>query len=305
MLVVGAPLAVYGLISMGALIACIIISWRLIPPIHNILSLWLRHQDFIIAKEKLDEFKKIKQIEKVNHSSHYDGTVVLNDVGYSILNNGQFIIKNLNLVCSPGKAVYVTGLNELESTLLVRLLLGTYIPQQGDVVIDGIHVHQYDSEELVKHIAYLSFEECIINGTIRENIARFNSSCDKSISNLCHLLHLDEEIEILDQGYNTKIGGKNEELLTINMRQRINIARALLNKPKIIIYYYAEKSFDIKSYHAVYTILAKLKPNTTMIIFSNDNNIISLADLKLDLSEGKISVNPRFQNKNFLIESVR
>lgn len=287
--VAGAPMVLAGNLTLGALIACVMLSGRIMQPLQRALGFWTRLQDIELAHQKLsDHFSDsllgdtlpAKQEEK-------EGRVELKDVSF-FYEGQEKLLDNITLALKPGDIISISGEHGAGKQTLLKLIAGMHPPIEGSVRINGIEPHLYPSEELVAHVGYLPPDGVIFRGTIAENLSRFGRVPEERIHEMTKLLGLDQEIALLPAGYDTKLDGGHSDAITPGLRQRIAIARVLVSKPRVLLFYNADRALDKEGYNYVYRLLGRLKGLVTMVLVTNDQNILQLADTHYHLEQGKL-----------------
>lgn len=287
---VGAPMAMQNQLTLGTLIACILLSGRIMSPIQRALGIWTRYQDFEIAKTAISETFALPIIE---HSSteelgEKEGRLQLNHVTFSHNLNEPTLFNQIDLNLKRGDSISISGDRSCGKTTLLKLMMGIYQPIEGNILVNGVNALHYPSEELVKHIGYMAMEGTIFSGTIRENLNAFGAIPDEQVSEIIKLLELDHEINILPDGFDTKLEGGVADVIPPGLKQRITLARTLAPKPRILLFDNADRSLDRDGYNHVYHLLGRLKGKATMVIVSDDRNIKRLADKEYILADGNL-----------------
>jgi ATP-binding cassette, subfamily C, bacterial LapB len=288
--VLGAPLALTGELTLGALIACVMLSGRIMQPVQRALGFWTRLQDIEIAHQKIANHFS----DESDHQSfsspigEKEGRVELKEVSFSGAGQELFL-DQITLSLKPGEAISISGEHDAGKQALMNLIAGMHKPPHGSVSINGIPPHCLTSEELVTHVGYLPPVGVIFHGTIYENLSRFGKIEEARVHEMAQLLGLDLEIASLPAGYDTKLEGGNADVISPGLRQRIAIARVLGAKPRVLLFYNADRALDKEGYNNVYRLLGRLKGRITLVLVSNDQNILRLADTHYHLEQGRLN----------------
>ena len=126
------------------------------------------------------------------------------------------------------------------------------------------------------------------SGSIRDNITCFGRNELEAAQEVTALLGVDQDVAALAGGFETHIISPALSQIPPGLAQRIAIARALAPKPRVILFDGAETGLDRRAYSALYSLLARIKGQATMILVTNDDNITNLADRHLHLSHGQL-----------------
>ncbi|MDH5407044.1 MAG: ABC transporter transmembrane domain-containing protein [Gammaproteobacteria bacterium] len=296
----GAPLAMQGQLTLGALIACVLLSGRIMQPVQRTLGVWTRYQDFKLALDKIVEVFELPSHARSSPAelNKSVGLLEIHNLSFSYGPNESQLFDNLNLKLYPGQSISITDDFSSGKTTLLQLMAGFYQPTNGKVLINGVESTRYPARMLIQHIGYLAMEGTIFRGTIWENLNAFGGLPDDRVYELVRLLGLDKEISKLPAGYETKLEGSTADPIPPGVKQRITIARVLASKPRIILFDNADRALDKEGYNQVYRLLARLKGKVTMIIVTNDRNIMGLAQTEYVLSNKALQ-------KNETVESIK
>ncbi len=287
--VIGAPLMIGGSLSLGGLVACVMLSGRIMQPVQRALGFWTGLQDIALAHEKIAaHFTGNVANNSAVETMEREGRVKLDNVSFGYA-SGEKILDRVSLNIRPNEVVSIIGEHGVGRQTLLKLIAGIHPPSDGTIEVDGVSPHLYSSEELVEHIGYLPSTGVIFHGTIYENLSRFGRVREERVKEICSLLGLDEEISMLPAGYETKLEGTNADTIPPGLRQRIAIARVLAAKPRLLLFYNADRALDKEGYNHVYQLLARLKGRVTMVLVTNDQNLQRLADSYYRLENGKLS----------------
>ena len=286
--VIGAPFMIGGTLSLGGLVACVMLSGRIMQPVQKALGFWTSLQEIGLAHRKLSgHFTGNLLSGHTAEDAQREGRVTLENVsfGYS---QDEKILRDVSLAIRPGEVVAIVGEHGAGKQTLLKLIAGIHPPDTGSIEVDGSSPHLYTSEALSEHIGYLPGAGVIFHGTIGENLSRFGKVPEARVKEICQLLGLDEEISMLPAGYDTKLEGTNADTIPPGLRQRIAIARVFATKPRLLLFYNADRALDKEGYNHVYRLLARLKGRITMMLVTNDQNLLRLADSFYRLENGTL-----------------
>ena len=199
------------------------------------------------------------------------------------------IIKNVNLEINPRQIVGITGKSGCGKSSLAKLLVGLYRPQAGIIAFDGTDLRLLDLSHIRSQVSLVDDNSYFFPGSIRENIARPmpNSSMDR-ITWAAKKVFAHDEIESFPDGYETQLE-ENASNISTGMRQKLQIARALIRNPRILILDDAITGFDVDSEIKLYDALPDIAVGRTVIIVSNRLWHLRICNKVFVLDEGKIS----------------
>ncbi len=288
----GAWLVLQGQLTTGGLIAVLLLSGRMMQPVQKMLALWIRYQDYVIARDHIEELFATPQkeiIEKNNEIEQLrEGSLELKDVSFAYKGSQLPIFEALTLDVKPGECILLKGNHGSGKTTLFRLMSGIYTPTNGQVIIDGEDLLSYSPEQLVNHVGYIRKNAFIFRGTIRDNITSFGQIPEAKAQEIATLLDVDQDVAKLPSGFDTFLHGNETDSIPPGLKQRISIVRTLATKPRIILFDSADRSLDKKGYEMIYSLLARLKGKATLLIISEDRNICGLADRVITFNNGAI-----------------
>lgn len=289
----GAVMVLNGQLSTGGLIATLLLSGRIMQPVQKALALWARYQDYQLARTHLENLFATPQ-KNILHSASGITPVALGKLEVSHVTfgfeDGQSapILRDISLELKRGEAVFINGAHGCGKTTLLDVIAGIYTPQSGSILVDQDDIRRYEPLQLVKHIGYIRSQAIMFRGTIRDNITCFGQTPERQAREIATLTGVDAEIAKLPGGFDTILSGTSTDNIPQGLKQRIAITRVLANKPKIILFDSADNALDISGYKMIYSLLARLKSKTSMILVSDDRNIMALADRHYTLKDGRL-----------------
>ncbi len=286
---VGAPMAMAGEMTLGTLMACVLLSARMMQPLQKGMTLWNKYQNFLLALDSVNEdfdFPLLKRVS-VDNLPERQGKLEIKNLSFSYGDNTP-VLNKVNFNVKVGDFVSISGDRSTGKTTLLKIISGMYTPDEGEVLIDGLASSEYPNREIVKHLGLLSMNGIIFRGTIWDNLSAFGEYDESAVKEILELLDLDTTIKKLPDGYKTELGGAQSDTVPSGLKQNIANARALVPKPRLILFDNADRALDKKGYNAVYKMLAKLKGKVAIIVVTEDLNIKELADKEYTLLNGEL-----------------
>ncbi len=287
---VGALLAIAGMISPGMIIAGAVLLGRALQPISQIIATWKSFTNAKIAYGKLNELliEFPKEEEKLSLPDpkgliRFENVITIPPLGKTP------VLKGISLQINPGEIIGVIGPSAAGKSSLAKVAVGVWPPTSGHIRIDGADIHQYNNHDLGQHIGYLPQDIELFEGTVAQNISRFEEDVeDEKIIEAAKLSGTHELILNLPNGYDTKVGVSGMSL-SGGQKQRIGLARALYGNPKIIILDEPNSNLDDAGEYALMMAIRTLKEKGTTVVFiTHKKNILSLADKLLVINDGNI-----------------
>lgn len=218
-----------------------------------------------------------------------DGSITFNKVTFKYAKTAEdAALEEVNLKIESGMTVGILGGTGSSKTTLVQLIPRLYDVTEGELLVGGVNVKDYDLTILRDSVAMVLQKNLLFSGTIRENLCWGNPhATDEEIIEASKLAQADEFVQTFPDKYDTYIeqGGTN---VSGGQKQRLCIARALLKKPKILILDDSTSAVDMKTDALIREGFKKYIPETTKIIIAQRVASVMDADLIIILDDGKI-----------------
>ncbi len=238
-----------------------------------------------VLNEKADIVNPEKPVYEVS-----DGSIVFDNVNFSYKKNGgEYVLSDINLDINPGETIGIIGGTGSAKSSLVNLISRLYDVTDGSVKVGGRDVREYDIETLRNEVSVVLQKNVLFSGTILDNLRWGDKNAtEEECKRACRLACADEFIDRFPDGYNTYIeqGGSN---VSGGQKQRLCIARALLKKPKIIIFDDSTSAVDTATDARIRKALATEIPDTTKLIIAQRISSVQNADRIIVMDEGRIN----------------
>jgi len=217
---------------------------------------------------------------------NFESSIVFRSVSFAY--ETDLVLKNINLTITKGKTVALVGTSGGGKSTLADLIPRFYDPTEGEVLIDGKSITEYEIESLRKQMGVVTQESILFNDTIFNNIAfGMPNVSEESVIHAAKIANAHEFIMQTEQGYQTLIGERGSKL-SGGQRQRLSIARAVLKNPPILILDEATSALDSESEKLVQDALFNLMKNRTSIVIAHRLSTIQHADEILVIQNGEI-----------------
>ncbi len=217
------------------------------------------------------------------------GEIEFKDVKFSYpQRNDMEVLKSVSFNIQPNQTFAIVGASGSGKTTITNLLLGFYKSDDGQVLVDGVSVSDYDLNHLRENMAIVPQEVMLFSGTIQENI-RFGQTdaTDEQVVLAAQQANAWEFIESFPDGMQTEVGDRGIQL-SGGQKQRVAIARALLKNPSILILDEATSALDSESEKLVQDALQNLMKNRTSLVIAHRLATIRKADKILVMQNGAI-----------------
>ncbi|MFN8888317.1 MAG: ABC transporter ATP-binding protein, partial [Cyclobacteriaceae bacterium] len=207
----------------------------------------------------------------------------------SLANDAHTVLEHINLTLEKGNALALGGPSGGGKSTLADLVPRFYDPVQGEVLLDGTSLVDYDLESLRKQMGVVTQESILFNDTIYNNIAfGMPHVSEEDVIRAAKIANAHDFISQTDDGYQTYIGERGSKL-SGGQRQRLSIARAVLKNPPILILDEATSALDSESEKLVQEALFNLMKNRTSIVIAHRLSTIQHADEIVVIQEGRIA----------------
>jgi ATP-binding cassette subfamily C protein LapB len=284
----GAMLVAMQEMTVGQLIAVTMLSSRAIGPVAQIAGLIIRWEQTKLALHALDQIMEAPTDDLADSVQlpALKGAVELRDVHFAYPNSPP-LLKGVNLKIAPGEKVGFIGRIGSGKSTLLRLLLNIYGPEQGAVLIDQISVAQIDPLSLRRQIGFVPQDVTLFHGSMRENILLgATDASDADVLRAVQLACLQETLVQLPEGLGTEVGERGERL-SGGQRQAVAIARALVQKPRMLLMDEPSSMMDPATEHQLIANLRELR-DTTLLLITHRTAMLPLVDRLVVMDQGRI-----------------
>ena len=285
----GAYLSITQRSTPGAMIAASIIMARALAPVEIVVANW---RGFIAARAAYDRIRKLlalvpEKSQKMALPSP-SGHLSVENVSAGAPAAQSPILHEISFDLRPGEVLGVVGPSAAGKSSLARVLVGVWSPLVGRVRIDGADLAHWNSEQLGRHIGYLPQDVELFSGSIAENISRFAELDEEKIIAAAKTAGVHEMIQMMPGGYNTQIG-EGGYALSGGQRQRIGLARALYNKPAIIVLDEPNSNLDADGEAGLLSAIQELREHgSALVVITHKLNILAAVDKVLVMAHGRI-----------------
>ncbi|NWC84193.1 type I secretion system permease/ATPase [Pseudomonas putida] len=291
MLAIGAYLVITHEINPGLLMAGSLLLGRALSPIDQMINSW---KSFVAAKVQYDRLSKVMDDLK-NEPERMplpapEGHIQVENLIVAPPGAKAPVLRSISFVAPAGSIVGIVGPSAAGKSTLVRALMGIWPPQHGVVRLDGADIAAWDKQALGPYVGYLPQDIELFEGSISENIARFDEVDPQKVVEAAQMAGVHEMILMLPDGYDTVIGSDGVNL-SGGQRQRIGLARAIYGKPRLVVLDEPNSNLDDVGERALGIALQKLKESgATVFIVSHRPNILTRLDRVLVMAGGSISL---------------
>ncbi len=286
----GAARVLAGDLDIGVLVAFLVLARFLYEPVGRLHMLNQIFQAGRAAGERVFEILDEKPEEDTGGRaapSPVRGGVVYEGVGFSY-DDTQATLRDISLEARPGEMTALVGPTGSGKSTLVNLLIRFYEYDNGRILVDGIPLPDWPRASLRQHIALVTQESFLFNGTVAENLRMGKpGATDAELLRVLEAANALEFVTAMPRGMNTRVGERGVRL-SVGERQRISIARALLKTPPILVLDEATASVDTATERLIQEALDHLLANRTSFVIAHRLSTVRHADQILVLDHGRI-----------------
>jgi len=299
---------IFFLIGSGEILLIFVLGNRLIadPNNYGVMTKWMSYAGMLYGSvSNLTEFSgmffdfkvrfgKIAEIleedityDKGTLKKEIEGNVEFKNVRFGYLSYTP-VLKNISVSIKKGQMIGLVGYSGSGKTTFVNLLMKLYSPDSGNIYIDGIDIEEYDAFEFRKQLGVVIQETFLFSGTILDNIRYGNpKATNEEIIEAAKIARAHDFIVKKPFGYDTKLGNKGSGL-SGGEKQRIAIARAILNKPNIFILDEATSSLDTITEKEIQEALDEIIKGKTTFVIAHRLATLKNADYLIVLNKGEM-----------------
>ena len=279
-----------GIVTMGALIATVILAGRTLAPLSQLASALTRVNSARTAYKTINDLmaKPTDREDTDNPLSRpiLKGDVEFKNVSFRYPGAPANTINDLSFKINSGEKVVIMGKMGSGKSTIARLLSGLYQPDSGSILLDGVDIRQIDPADFRRNVGFMLQETWLFSGSIKENIQMgFLEYSDDKILEIAKISGVDEFVKSNPAGYDFNLKERGEGL-SGGQRQSINLARALLHSPPTLILDEPTSSMDATTEKIVLDNLSKILGDKTLVAISHRNSLVRLANRVLVVDGG-------------------
>ena len=281
-------------ISMGALIACVILSGRALAPLSQVAGLMVRLQQARVALGGIDNIVERKTERDPARSylslSEVQGALGLEGAGYRYGEQGPLVLQGLSLTIAPGEKVAILGRIGSGKTTMLRLLAGLYTPSAGNVLLDGMDMRQIDPADLRAHVSLLGQAPRLFMGSLRENLelGRMDRlSNDAELIAALKRFGLDKLVQAHPLGLNLPIG-EDGHGLSGGQKQVVGLARLTLRDPRVVLLDEPTSGLDEMSERMALQAVSDWAKDRTLVVVTHRLQVLPFVQRIIVLDQGRV-----------------
>lgn len=281
-------------ITMGALIACVILSGRALAPLGQIAGLAIRFQQAWLALKGVNGIveRATDRDSERNYVtlSHIQGAVKFHHVSFGYSKDGEPTVNNLDLTLQPGEKVAILGKIGSGKSTMLKLAAGLYEPQHGNISLDDVDLRQIDPHFLRNQVVLLEQNPRLFLGTLRENLdlARMDGfSTDQDLLNALARFGLIDLIRQHPRGLDMPLG-EDGLGLSGGQKQMVALARMTLKDPRVVLLDEPTTGLDQTSEVYALRALAHWCQSRTLVVVTHRSQVLQLVNRIVVVEDGKV-----------------
>jgi len=289
-LVFGTYYAIQGKITVGQLIAFIMLVQIVVWPIRNLGRIVAEYSKTIVSIRRLNKVfdEKDEYDENGDITKAISGSIEFRDVSFKFEDSDQNLLNRINLKIGKGETIALVGRTGSGKSTLIKLLIRLLDYQRGKILVDGIEITEYEKKHLRENVGVILQEPFLYSRTVKDNIGITLSDHDEErVIKAAKVASLHDDIVRFEKGYKTIVGEKGVTL-SGGQKQRVAIARLLINDRPIMVFDDSLSALDTETDLSIREALKKGNNSSTLIIITHRITTAMEADRILVLEKGQI-----------------
>jgi ATP-binding cassette subfamily B protein len=294
-------LVIGGQLSGGALVATMMIVWRLTGPMQN---LFLAANALVRTRANIRQIENLMRLPLERESGikpalrpQLGGELGLARVSFRYANDADPALLGLNFSVAPGEMVAIAGPNGSGKSTLLKLLVRVYAPQAGTIRLDGVDLRQLAAADLRSNVSYMPQQCEIFHGTVRQNLMLVHpAATDEEVRWAVEMAGLAADIASLPEGFETRISNSSAEQLPFGFRQRLMLARAMLKPAALVLLDEPGTGMDEAGEQALLRCIAWLRGRATLLVVSHRPGHMRMADRVVYMENGAVTAMGPFES---------
>ncbi|HOV05321.1 MAG TPA: ATP-binding cassette domain-containing protein, partial [Kaistiaceae bacterium] len=281
--------------STGALVAATMLAGRVLAPLGSISATLARLEQTVHSFRTIDAIMRMDVERPAGHAfvnrRIESGSIEFKAVTFRYPGAADEALRDVSFRIEGGERVGIVGRVGSGKTTVGRLLVNLHQPQSGTILVDGIDSRQYDPADLREGVGFVSQDNVLFTGTVRENIAIGRPQAeDEEVIEAARIAGVEDFVARHPHGYDLAVG-EGGRALSGGQRQSIALARALLKRPRI--YFLDEPTSNLDS-TAEQRLIARLREfsedGATVLISTHRMSVLDLVDRVIVLDDGRVAL---------------
>jgi len=281
-------------ISSGALIASLLLMWRVLTPVQTIFTNMTRLERIGNAVKQIDNLMRI-QTERAEAGTSISNRALRGEIEFSRV-SFRYSVKvdpaliGIDFKVQPGQIVAITGPNGGGKSTLLKLILGMYQPQAGAILLDNVDIRQIDPLMLRRYVGYAPQDIQLFRATLAQNLRLSRpDATDEELYQCLEMAGALEQVLGLPRGLQYRVGDNTNEL-SASLKQKLSLARAYLTRAPILLFDEPGNGLDELGDKKFIETIKALRGKTTVVFISHRPSHIMLADTLMIFDKGYLRV---------------
>lgn len=291
-------------LTLGGLIAAVILSSRAIVPMGQFASLISNYEQAKASYNMLDNIMNLPEEREKNkaaiHKENINGEIKFNNVSF-LYNENKKALENISFEIKKGEKVAIIGKMGSGKSSILKLLMKLYDSNEGEIIIDGVELKQIETADIRKNFAYVSQESVLFNGTLKENI--LYKSPYQSDENLLRVTKIAQLLDFVNShplGFDLTVGERGDTL-SGGQKKAISLARAIIGDYSTLLLDEPTDSMDMRTeYNLIQDLKDEIK-DKTLILITHKNSMLELVDRIIVIDNGKILIDGQ---KDYVLKTL-
>jgi len=281
-----------GLISMGAIIAAVMLSSRAVAPMAKIAALMTRYNQTVSSLRQINSVMEQEgEFENKGHlisRNKLQGNIECEQVSFHYPNVEKMALYPFSLAIKPGEKIAIIGRNGSGKTTFAKLILGLYKPVLGSIRYDGLHQEQIHPSDLRSNIGYLPQDITLFHGTVKDNILfGTRQVTEYQLLRAVQLSGVNLFTDVASEGLDLQVG-EGGITLSRGQRQAVALARAILSDPQILLLDEPTASLDARAEKQFIKSMTQTIKNRGLLLITHKMHLLQLVDRIIVLDQGKV-----------------
>jgi ATP-binding cassette, subfamily C, bacterial LapB len=279
-------------LTMGALIATVMLSSRALAPVGQVASLVTNYENTKTAYYGLENIMKMDvehpELKDFVQRDEFKGEIEFKNVTFKYGKEDKAALDKVSFKIKAGEKVAIIGKIGSGKSTIEKMMLGLYEAQDGSITYDGIDIQQLDPLNLRKHIGYVSQDITLFSGTLKENVVyKHPQATNEQIIKVAKLSGIEDFINRHPKGFDMQVGERGDGL-SGGQRQAISVARALVVPSPILLLDEPTNMMDNTTENRLIRNLKEYIEDKTTVVVTHKMSLLTLVDRVIVMDEGRV-----------------
>ncbi|MAY41480.1 MULTISPECIES: type I secretion system permease/ATPase [unclassified Neptuniibacter] len=278
--------------TMGALVACVMLSGRAISPMSQVANLVISYHQASTALKGLNEIMEMPsertEGQKFVYRDELKGAIEFKDVSFVYPGEEQKALDRVSFNIKQGEKVALIGRIGSGKSSIEKLVLGLYEATEGSVRIDGLDINQIDPVDLRRNFGYMPQDIMLFAGSVRDNIVIGSPQTDDSrLVDVANMSGVSDMVNRHPQGFDMPVGERGASL-SGGQRQSVAVARSIVHDPNLLVLDEPTASMDNASEEQIKVMLKNYTKDKTMLVVTHKMSLLTLVDRIIVMDAGRV-----------------